>query len=261
MKNEELLKLQIRFYFLSTVTDAQVQDVLTFIDSPAFLREVSTAREMLNIGEVPVISREAVVKTGESVGIYLMGSKTKKYNDKHIGSVLMKMVAWRKILEIWQTNNPSFKDKLDKTTNKILEKLNCDSRYSQITQQAILLGIIGYSNQIHFFVDGEAYFATPTYIIVVKPDTTDKQVKQALKQIRGHYFQPRKKQDGKITTPKRPPYYPKIMDYHDWYWQRVKGLTYAQIANRYVDIHPKDKILDETEIIKGVKKYEKLLLK
>lgn len=301
MKNEELLKLHIRFYLFTHVTEAQAQNVLALIDSPVFLKEVATAREVLNIKRVPVVSNEAILKIGESVGIYYVGLKKENINDKHIGGVLMETRAWLKVLETWQSNNPSLKNKLNKITNKILKRLNCGSQYITIIQQAILLGIIGFSNKIHFFVDGEAYFASPTYIILVRPDTTDKQVKEALKNIRGHYFQPRKKADGTIVTPKKPPYYPKIFDYHTWYWKRVEGLTYAEIVDYWISIkkpeidydkryksyvnehtkskyksklkskeeyidsyekmYKKIKIPDETEIIKGVKKYEKLLLK
>lgn len=306
MKNEELLKLRITYYLMSHASLVQIQDVLAYIDSPAFLKEVKNAREVLKIKEVPYAEYDklyAMYRNKDSLGMGMSPesfSKLKQTKHKIICQIISENRGWNIILNEWFKRNPNKKQKLEGITNKILKRFEQNYTKKKITQQAILLGFIGYDSQISFRFQGKVDFPDPTDVLIVDYRTTYKEVKQALKFLKGRYYQPRKDSKGNIWKFKPQSYYPKIMDYHSWYWKRVAGLTYPEILNwwagilrpevdydklyksyvrefsEYKDYKIKNKekyiaswekefaskpIPDESEIIKGVKKYEKLLLK
>jgi|GEM_PF-4045747 len=300
--NEDLLNLQIAYYFQTSHTYVQTQDVLTFIDSPVFLQEVKNAREALQIKEVPFDNYTNIYAIYRKTDTFFnLGMTPKQFSNlkdrrKHLCQLLTSDEAWLIIFNEWKKRNPKKINKLESIINKILIRFNQPYTKKAITQQAILLGFIGYSNDIRFRFYGEVTFVQPTNALIVDHRTTYKQVKESLKIIKSLYDQPRKDSQGNIYKSKKSSYYPRIMDYHQWYWKRLEGLTYAEIADWWDnELRPeidydekykayvkefsntnlltreqfeeqlekefeKVKIPNETDIIKGVKKYQKILL-
>jgi hypothetical protein len=156
----------------------------------------------------------------------------------------------------WLKRNSDKKQKLESITNKILKKFGQNYTKKRITQQAILLGFIGYDSQISFRFQGKVNFPDPTDVLIVNYRTTYKQVKEALKFLKGRYYQPRKDSKGNIWQFKPQSYYPKIMDYQSWYWKRVEGLTYSEIVDWWEGIlRPK---VDYDELYKSyVREFSK----
>jgi len=303
LSNEDLLNLQIAYYFQTSITHVQVQDILVYIDSPVFLQEVKNARKVLKIKEAPFDNYTNLyatyIENSPFSGFGMTPKQFSKLEDRrsHICRLLTNENAWQTIFSRWKKRNSKKINALGSLVNKILIRFEQPYTKKAITQQAILLGFIGYSNDIRFRLHGKITFSQPTNVLVVDHRTTYKQVKEALKLIKSLYNQPKKDSQGKIHKSNKTSYYPKIMDYHQWYWKRLEGLTYAEIADWWYDkLNPevdyddkyktyvnefsntnlltrqqfedqlerefeKVKIVDETEIIKGVKKYQKILLK
>jgi hypothetical protein len=51
---------------------------------------------------------------------------------------------------------------------------------------------------------------------------------------------------------------PNIRKYREWYWERIKGKTYQQIADEWLEQH-EDENTTYLDVLKAVKTYQKLL--
>jgi len=101
---------------------------------------------------------------------------------------------------------------------------------------------------------GVGHFQLPQIAILISPTTTYEELKTVFREA-----------NLLFKTDKRLIYYqprvdiaPNIRKYRGWYWERIKGKTYQQIADEWVE-----KFENETtiylDVLKAVKTYEKLL--
>jgi len=259
MKNEELLKLRIQFYFLMTNLDVSVkvrfQDVLTLIDSPAFLQWVKKVRNDLHISKVPFTSPRKLLLTANAI----KPSSNLNATPKHVMQVLRYSQQWQLIYKAWYKNKPSKKEAIEAEAKRMFYDLNRHYYLWNVALQAVILGMVGDVNKTTEFVSGKLHFPFPNIIIVPNPRTTYKEVKAGLREAKRYYKLPHKLSSGKKYKPKLPKYVPNFEKYYVWYWQRLESKTYADIANDWVDKHPEDDNVGEIEVLKGVKKYTSLL--
>ena len=94
----------------------------------------------------------------------------------------------------------------------------------------------------------------PPVAIFVSPTSTYEDVKEEFRKAK-----------ELMQTDKRLSYYqprtdltPNIRKYREWYWERIKGKTYQQIADDWLEKH-EDENTTYLDILKAVKVYPKLL--
>jgi hypothetical protein len=135
--------------------------------------------------------------------------------------------------------------------------------FADVVRQAVFCGTV---NGEHFrptsaqIIEKDTLFSTvghfqlPQVAILVSPTTTYEELKSVFREAnnlykidkRLIYYQPR------VDT------VPNIRKYRDWYWERMEGKTYQQIADGWVDKHENDNTT-YLDVLKAIKTYKNLL--
>jgi|GEM_PF-5317854 len=228
-----------------------LQDIITLIDSPAFLERIVKLRKKLGVIKVPVKSNVELLRV---LGIKKKGTVSVTEANRWIGKIISSPENWQKFLTIWNKKVHPKRKTLESGAERILEELRRPYYLADITMQAVLLGIVGWDGNIWKLIDENSYIPKPNTAIFVNPRTTYPEVKEALKQIKDLFSrsQPQKLQN----------YVPNIEQYSWWYWGRVEGKKYSQIADDWAGKHQDDKQqseVTEIDVLKGVRKYKSLL--
>lgn len=255
---EELLRLRIDFYVFASTTQVVLQDILTLIDSPAFLCWIKNLRSQLGISKVPFMDFKKLLKFTSIIN----STRKTKLTDEKVMAFIAKASRWQEVLSAWNPKTGQKRKILETETENILRKLRRPYYLADIAMQAMLIGKVGWDNQLWRIINNGSYIPKPSVAIFINPRTTYPELKEAIKQVKSMFFRPRELEDGSVYKPKLPNYVPNVYDYHLWYWERIKGKTYAQIANEWVDNRPDDPEqakIGEIEVLKGVRKYKSLL--
>jgi len=100
------------------------------------------------------------------------------------------------------------------------------------------------------------YFQLPQIAILISPTTTYEELKEVFRNANKLY-----------KTDKRLIYYqprvdttPNIKKYRNWYWERINGKTFEDIADDWNKKHNDETSAIYLDVLKAVKAYEKLLL-
>lgn len=261
-----LNNLQVNAYFYFGTNNVTMQDIITFLDSPKLLLQLPKIRDQLGIKSVPFDSMDTLVDLPGP--LQLVRDKSKPISKYSFTKILTSIENWRNILDYWHPPNHPKRKLLIKISTEILSSMNRPYYLGNILFQAIILGVAGWNQDPIVRVGNDQYLA-PGIAIMVTPRTTYDDIKEAIRSIKKQNFD---KYD-------LPDYVQHIMDYRHWYWEKLSGLTYSDIADR-VSRQKHDEVdkaksedpsysptkedlygidLTEVGVVKGVKKYVSLL--
>jgi hypothetical protein len=147
--------------------------------------------------------------------------------------------------------------------NLVCVKFNRPPYFAEVVKQAIFCGAIDKNALRHTYakiIENDQMFSTgghfqlPQTAILISPITTYEELKKVFREAkelfktdeRLIYYQPR------LDTVSN------IKKYRDWYWERVKGKKYQEIADEWVEKH-EDENTTYLDVLKAVKLYKKLL--
>ncbi|HSV94745.1 MAG TPA: hypothetical protein VLH94_02065 [Spirochaetia bacterium] len=146
---------------------------------------------------------------------------------------------------------------LDAECNLVCFEFNRPTYFVEAIEQAIFCGAV---NDKHFkpteakvvnFGEMGAWETFERVAIFVSPTSTYDEVKEEFRNAK-----------SLMKSDKRLSYYrprvdatPNIRKYRNWYWERLSGKTYQQIADDY----PNDIVTTDLDVLKAVKTYSKLL--
>lgn len=158
------------------------------------------------------------------------------------------------------TGKNDMPEMLDAECNLICFEFNRPTYFVETIEQAIFCGAV---DDKHFkpteakvvnFGEMGAWETFERVAIFVSPTSTYEEVKEEF----------RKAKDS-MKTDKRLSYYrprvdvtPNIRKYRNWYWERIKGKTYQQIADDWVNQYENEMTTD-IDVLKAVKTYTNLL--
>lgn len=266
---------RVQFYtIVSDKSPTLYQDLVTLIDSPRFIAKVIEARKRLNIENIPFKNPFDIAKITKKITLP-KGKENdrewfKRHGHKYFIMSLMDYNIWGKILQLWHRGNTKKLKVLRSLAYKTLEEIDRPWYYTDATMQTILLGMCGWSHTGSLVIRGDTYIPEPTVAIIVNPRTTNTDVKLALHNLK----------NNELRDFKLPPPVNNIETYQYWYWEKLKGKTYAQIAweytskleNELTEIQQEDPqfnpskrelskmYFNDTDILKGVNKYSSLLV-
>lgn len=262
MKKEKtnLIDLKIDIHAHNTLA---FQEMALLVDKPEFL-------EML-----PILRKEFEVEGTADLKDYLDVAYEKPINSKKTKKInLSKYKGVDNILEAVLFNETVFNtNKINEEmpiyqliateANMVCVKFNRPSHFAEVVKQAIFCGAIEedtlrttYSkiieNDALFSTSG--YFQLPQMAIFISPTTTYEELKKVFREANKLY-----------KTDKRLIYYQPRIDtisnikkYRDWYWEKLNGKTYKEIADEWVEKH-EDENTTYLDVLKAVKLYKKLL--
>lgn len=149
---------------------------------------------------------------------------------------------------------------LDAECNLICFEFNRPTYFVESIEQAIFCGAV---DDKHFkpteakvvnFGEMGAWETFERIAIFVSPTSTYEEVKEEFRKAK-----------DLMKTDKRLSYYrprvdvtPNIRKYRNWYWERIKGKTYQQIADEWVNQYENEMTTD-IDVLKAVKTYTNLL--
>ena len=274
MKINKYLKSLRVDYFGNAEKNLRLQDIVTLIDSPAFLKEIANIREKRKI-VTPVLQGNELLQTANAPDkkTYVVTGKSKSgnyfteepfidrpLNNREISYLLSKYASWRRVFEYWSKKFPKQSDGLEIETRKLLIRLKRPYYLIDVALQAILFNISTDTNDIFWIIKNDVSLPEYSLAIVVNPRTTVEEVKQALRKAKKTF----KTTYPEMYVKKLPDVYPNILHYQAWYWMRLDGRPYSQILKDWENAQ----VLDEdeelppytyTDVIKGVKSYKNLL--
>jgi hypothetical protein len=225
--NERLLKLRIfPFVMGDSPTNHKYQQICTYIDSPMFIHGVETIRKSLNIVVTPPNPEE----------IYNLLSFQTKYSS-------------------WSKENAEVAKELETKAHQMSSFMNRREPFPGLTIQAIFSGVVVYEHKLWTTYKDMGYLQQNYPVIIISEETTKNDVLSAWKDA----VQWHKRNNSKLRLDE-PPYKPKVENYYEWYWSRMKGKKYSQIANEWVEKNPDDGMVTEDDVIKGVQAYRSLLV-
>lgn len=149
---------------------------------------------------------------------------------------------------------------LDAECNLICFEFNRPTYFVESVEQAIFCGAV---DDKHFkpteakvvnFGEMGAWETFERVAIFVSPTSTYEEVKEEFRKAK-----------ELMKTDKRLSYYrprvdvtPNTRKYRDWYWERIKGKTYQQIADEYVKKN-ENELTTDLDVLKAIKTYSTLL--
>lgn len=269
-----LLHNRVQFYTQTSDNSPTLyQDLVTLIDSPSFITKVVKSREKLKIERTPFADPFDIAKNSK---IFTLPKDKKNDRDwfkksahKYFITSLMDNNFWAKILKFWHKGNTEMEDNLRTTALKILKEIDRPWYYTDATMQTILLGMCGWSHTGKLLIVDDTYIPKPTLTIIINPRTTYTDVEQTLRNIKSN----------ELRDFKLPPPVNNIENYQYWYWEKLKGKTYAQIAldcsnqleeefenaqkeDPQIKLNKRELAkmhLTDVDVLKGVNKYSSLL--
>ncbi|MFH1792731.1 MAG: hypothetical protein ABH819_03810 [Patescibacteria group bacterium] len=236
------------------------QEIALLVDKPDFLQMLPFLRK--DLGIVNLVSLDEFMDTAYDKPLHSKGKKKinlSKYKDAG------KFKEFAKYNEIMATSG-DLEDEMDlfqliaTEVNLTCLQFKRPPYFADVVRQAIYCGAV---NEDYFkptsaqIVEKDILFSTsghfqlPQIAIFISPTTTYEELKTVFREA-----------NSLFKTDKRLIYYqprvditPNIRKYRKWYWERIKGKTYKQIA----DECPDNEVVTDLDILKAVKTYSNLL--
>jgi hypothetical protein len=249
MKIEDLLKLRID---IQTKDDTSFLELAIFFDKPEFLQMLPQFRKDYGIGKL-IDPDKFYETTGD------LDKKTARINFS----------KYQKPKELVE-NSSSLDEKmdmyqmLDTEANLVCYQFKRPPCFDEAVKQAIFCGCfegdsLG-TTTVEIIENGRLLnvsdFQLPQLAILISPNTTYKTLKSSFQVAQMLY-----KTNPKLTYFRsRVDFVNNIRKYRYFYWKRLAGKTYEQIANDWrIKQIPKDDMTTYLEAMRGVKIYTKLL--
>lgn len=263
MKNENKDLLDLKLEIIDNGSTIIFQEIALLIDKPEYLRLIDKIRGEYNLYK-PELTDNAdyfdlvlMFDRSKRKSINLLKYKSlKRFKEtlpKNYDDVMtfskdcsgMIMAQAEAMLICFEFGRPFYFVPI------ILQSILCsdvDCKYLQHTKAVL------YDDNDALFRD---LIKSPKVVIEVSPHTTDEQVKQARKESKKIFdTDPRFK-----YLNKKPDYINEIKKYRYWYWKRLTGIKYVEIAKDWdkMNSYSAHCSTHQHAIMKGVKKYIKLL--
>lgn len=253
MKIEDLLKLKID---IQTKDDTSFLELAILFDKPEFLQMLPQFRKDYDIDQV--LDPDKFYKRVNN-----LDNKTAKIN-------FSKYQKRKELLRIAKENHWNIQEEmdmyqmLDTEANLVCYQFKRPPYFDEAVKQAIFCGCfegdsLG-TTSVEIIEDGRLLnvsdFQLPQVAILVSPTTTHKTLQSSFQVAQMLYK----------TNPKLSYFQPRvdfvnnIREYRYFYWKRLKGITYKQIADDWrIKELPKEDMTTYLEVMRGVKIYTKLL--
>lgn len=239
---------------IKTSKDVYYQELALLFDKQAFIDLLPDLRQTYKI-----VNLFPLDNFDEELDTHLHGTHFEE-------SVKVNLAKYSKSKELKKTfpdlydflsDENNMPEMLDAESNLICYEFNRPPYFVETIQQAIFCGVV---DDTHFkptkakvidFEEMGAWSTLERIAIFVSPTSTYEDVKEEFRKAK-----------ELMKSDKRLSYYqpqsdiaPNIRKYRNWYWERIKGKTYQQIADEY----PSDNIVTYLDVLKAVKVYKKLL--
>jgi len=244
---------------IRTKNDVYYQELALLFDKPNFLNLLPNLRQTYGIANLFPLSD--------------IDKLTDSYFKENLRSVTIDLSKYSKVDEVKELFPEFYElligkgitdflpEMLDAESNLICYEFNRPPYFVEPIYQAIFCGIVDDS----YFKPTEAKIVNfeqmgswPTLeriAIFVSPTSTYEEVKEEFRKAK-----------ELMKNNKRMSYYhaqvdkaPNIRKYREWYWERIRGKTYKQIADEWNEKHNNETSASYIDALKAVKTYEKLL--
>lgn len=250
MKNEDLLNLKIN---IRTKDNLAFQEMAFLLDKPGFLKILPDLRKTYKVRELISLDK------------YFGG--TDYFRADKDSKVKINLKKYKRLNEFKEKFPEQYEfaaDGIPDATGKLIFECNfiCFEFkrpifFAEIVSQAIFCGAVDgrfYKPTEAKVLDleemGGIELSLPQPAILVSPTSRYEDVKSCFRKAR-----------KLVKTDKRLSYYqpkidtaPNIRKYRHWYWERLKGKTYKNIADDWFEEHEEENTI-EVDVIKGVKYY------
>jgi hypothetical protein len=246
------LKIDIR-----TENDIHFQELCLLFDKPNFIDLLLNLRQtykILNLFSIENFDEEFdthLHDTHYQEAVEINLAKYTKINELE--------ESFPDLLEFVKSEN-DMPEMLDAECNLICFEFNRPTYFVEAIEQAIFCGVV---DDKHFksteakvinFGEMGAWETFERVAIFVSPTSTYEDVKEEFRKAK-----------ELMKTDKRLSYYkpridtaPNIRKYREWYWERIKGKTYQQISDEYVNKN-EDELTTDLDVLKAIKTYSTLL--
>lgn len=259
MKIKKNDKAYLRDFKIDIKTDNDVyyQELALLLDKPAFINLLPDLRRTYFVSNLFSID-----DFDEELDTHL--------HDTHYQEVIkLNLTKYSKINELEEQFPDLFEfiggkndmpEMLDAECNLICFEFNRPTYFVEAIEQAIFCGAVDdkhfkptEANVVNFGEMG-AWETFERVAIFVSPTSTYEEVKEEFRKAK-----------DLMKTDKRLSYYrprvdvtPNTRKYRDWYWERINGKTYQQIADDYINKY-ENELTTDLDVLKAVKTYSNLL--
>lgn len=257
--NRGLLDLKVK---VVSKDEAAFQELAITVDKPDFLRLLPHLREDYGVKKLVSLEHYLNVTLSEFCEKSDYGKiNLKKYKRYQTLNILLDS---SNLDTSYLFEEDNYFPRLETESKLICFILNRPAHFADVFIQAMFCGAVNeefYKSTVIEIMDKDytpsdpLAFTIPEIAISITPATTYQDLKDC--------FQAAKE---KIKTDKRFSYYkpradsvPNIRMYRHWYWERLKGRKYREIADDWFNKHENDVGVDEIAVMKGVRKYKQLL--
>lgn len=264
------IKKNDKAYLLDLKIDIQVENNLAFqeiallVDKPDFLQMLPLLRK--DLGIVNLVTLDEFMDIAYDKPFH--SKEKKKINlSKYKDAKTFKEFAKDNELMV---SSGGLEDEMDlfqliaTEVNLTCLQFKRPPYFADVVRQAIYCGAVNedyfkptnaqvIEKDILFSTSG--HFQLPQIAIFISPTTTYEELKNVFR-----------KANSLFKTDKRLIYYqprvditPNIKKYRGWYWERISGKTYEQIADDWNETHNDETSAIYLDVLKAVKTYKKLL--
>ncbi len=243
---------------IKTKNDVYFQELVLLLDKPAFINLLPDLRRTYKIPNLFLIDN-----FDEELDTHLHDThyqETVKVNLAKYSKTNELEKSFPDLFEFITSKN-DMPEMLDAECNLICFEFNRPTYFVEAIEQAIFCGAV---DDKHFkpteakvvnFGEMGAWETFERVAIFVSPTSTYEEVKEEFRKAK-----------ELMKTDKRLSYYrprvdvtPNIRKYRNWYWERIKGKTYEDIADNWNEKHNDETSVIYLDVLKAVKTYEKLL--
>jgi len=242
---------------IKTQNDVYYQELALLLDKPAFINLLPDLRQTYKVPNLFFID-----SFDEELDTHLHDThyqEAVKVNLKKYSKTNELEESFPDLFE-FITGKNDMPEMLDTECNLICFEFNRPTYFVEAIEQAIFCGAV---DDKHFkpteakvvnFGEMGAWETFERVAIFVSPTSTYEEVKEEFRKAK-----------ELMKTDKRLSYYrprvdvtPNIRKYRNWYWERIKGKTYQQIADDWVNQY-ENEITTDIDVLKAVKTYTNLL--
>lgn len=254
--NNDLLDLKIG---IKTEDETNFLELAIFFDKPEFLRMLSQFRKDYGIDQV-LDTNKYRDKINELFDKTAKINFSKYQNPKE----LVKTIKEKSSMDIEEEMDMF--QMLDTEVNLVCYQFKRPPCFADAVKQAVFCGTVEgdwlETTSVEVIEDGRllnvSEFQLPQVAILISPTSTFKTLKSSFEIAQLLY-----KSDPRLSYfHPRVDFVNNIRKYRDFYWDRLAGKTYQDIADRWVEKQlPKEDNTTYLEVMRGVKIYTKLLQK
>lgn len=239
---------------IQTTKDIYYQELALLFDKPGFINLLPDLRRTYKVANL-----FSLEDFDEEFDTHLHGDhfgEEVKVNLSKYSNIKQLKASFPEMYDFLHIKN-DMPEMLDAECNLLCFEFNRPTYFVEAIEQAIFCGAV---DDKHFkpteakvvnFGDMGAWETFERVAIFVSPTSTYEEVKEEFR-----------KANELMKTDKRLSYYrprvdvtPNTRKYRKWYWERIKGKTYQQIADECSD----SEIVTDLDVLKAVKIYSKLL--